>query len=76
MIFVVQLQNKERTELIGRISLFCWLGSSVCTTLVEVCDFCVVDSLLVPCFEALHEMFTESLLQCFSLESLEDSQHQ
>jgi hypothetical protein len=28
--------NKERAELIGRISLFCWLGSSVCTTLVEV----------------------------------------
>ncbi|KAK7349567.1 hypothetical protein VNO77_07025 [Canavalia gladiata] len=29
-------QNKERVDLIGRISLFCWLGSSVCTTLVEV----------------------------------------
>ncbi|KAK4266728.1 hypothetical protein QN277_023613 [Acacia crassicarpa] len=29
-------KNKERTELIGRISLFCWLGSSVCTTLVEL----------------------------------------
>lgn len=29
-------KNKERTELIGRISLFCWLGSSVCSTLVEV----------------------------------------
>ncbi|RZB53582.1 Peroxisomal membrane protein 11C isoform A [Glycine soja] len=29
-------QNKERTELIGRISLYCWLGSSVCTTLVEL----------------------------------------
>ncbi|KAI9109795.1 hypothetical protein K1719_018836 [Acacia pycnantha] len=28
-------KNKERTELIGRISLFCWLASSVCTTLVE-----------------------------------------
>ncbi|KAL1549904.1 Peroxisomal biogenesis factor [Salvia divinorum] len=28
-------KNKERTELIGRISLFCWLGSSVCTMLVE-----------------------------------------
>ncbi|KAG6430129.1 hypothetical protein SASPL_108191 [Salvia splendens] len=28
-------KNKERTELIGRISLLCWLGSSVCTTLVE-----------------------------------------
>ncbi|KAI5647295.1 hypothetical protein M9H77_33300 [Catharanthus roseus] len=29
-------KNKERTELIGRISLFCWLGSSVCTTFVEL----------------------------------------
>jgi len=29
-------KNKERAELIARISLFCWLGSSVCTTLVEV----------------------------------------
>lgn len=29
-------QNKERTELLGRISLFCWMGSSICTTLVEV----------------------------------------
>jgi len=29
-------KNKERVELLGRISLFCWLGSSVCTTLVEV----------------------------------------
>ncbi|CAN8254075.1 unnamed protein product [Cochlearia groenlandica] len=29
-------KNKERTELLGRISLFCWLGSSVCTTAVEV----------------------------------------
>ncbi|KAL3615624.1 Peroxisomal biogenesis factor [Castilleja foliolosa] len=29
-------KNKERSELIGRISLFCWLGSSVCTTLVEI----------------------------------------
>ncbi|KAL1322163.1 hypothetical protein HN51_067103 [Arachis hypogaea] len=29
-------QNKERTELIGRISLYCWLGSSACTTLVEL----------------------------------------
>ncbi|KAL3649520.1 Peroxisomal membrane protein 11D [Castilleja foliolosa] len=29
-------KNKERAELIGRISLFCWLGSSVCTTLVEI----------------------------------------
>ncbi|WOL06274.1 peroxisomal membrane protein 11-5 [Canna indica] len=29
-------KNKERTELIGRISLFCWMGSSVCTTLLEL----------------------------------------
>ncbi|KAH6767434.1 peroxin 11c [Perilla frutescens var. hirtella] len=29
-------KNKERTELIGRISLYCWLGASVCTSLVEV----------------------------------------
>ncbi|XP_058737256.1 peroxisomal membrane protein 11C-like [Vicia villosa] len=30
------VENKERTELLGRISLFCWMGSSVCTTLVEL----------------------------------------
>ncbi|XP_009598453.1 peroxisomal membrane protein 11D [Nicotiana tabacum] len=29
-------KNKERHELIGRISLFCWMGSSICTTLVEI----------------------------------------
>ncbi|XP_054781009.1 peroxisomal membrane protein 11D-like [Prosopis cineraria] len=29
-------QNKGRTELIGRISLFCWMGSSVFSTLVEL----------------------------------------
>ncbi|KAA8520576.1 hypothetical protein F0562_014832 [Nyssa sinensis] len=29
-------KNKERVELIGRISLFCWMGSSICTTLVEL----------------------------------------
>ncbi|CAH1447957.1 unnamed protein product [Lactuca virosa] len=29
-------KNKERAEIIGRISLFCWMGSSVCTTLVEI----------------------------------------
>ncbi|KVH89132.1 Peroxisomal biogenesis factor 11 [Cynara cardunculus var. scolymus] len=27
--------NKDRAEILGRISLFCWMGSSVCTTLVE-----------------------------------------
>ncbi|KAK9122667.1 hypothetical protein Sjap_012269 [Stephania japonica] len=30
--------NKENTELIGRISLFCWMGSSVCTSLVELAE--------------------------------------
>nr|AFK46771.1 unknown [Lotus japonicus] len=30
------IENKERTELLGPISLFCWLGSSACTTLVEL----------------------------------------
>jgi hypothetical protein len=29
-------KNKERAELVGRISLFCWLSSSVCATLVEL----------------------------------------
>lgn len=29
-------KNKERTDLLGRISLFCWMGSSICTTLVEI----------------------------------------
>ncbi|KAK9749324.1 hypothetical protein RND81_02G117900 [Saponaria officinalis] len=29
-------KNKERADLIGKISLYCWLTSSVCTTLVEV----------------------------------------
>lgn len=29
-------KNKERAEMLGRISLFCWLGSSICTTLVEL----------------------------------------
>ncbi|CAM8912973.1 hypothetical protein QQ045_031566 [Rhodiola kirilowii] len=28
-------KDKERAELLGRISLFCWLGSSCCSTLVE-----------------------------------------
>lgn len=30
------IENKERIELLGRISLFCWMGSSVCSTLVEL----------------------------------------
>ncbi|XP_022156130.1 peroxisomal membrane protein 11C-like [Momordica charantia] len=29
-------KNKERSERIGRISLFCWLGASFCTVLVEL----------------------------------------
>ncbi|KAK4805072.1 hypothetical protein SAY86_004889 [Trapa natans] len=29
-------KNKEHAELIGRISLFCWMGASACTTLVEL----------------------------------------
>ncbi|XP_052171488.1 peroxisomal membrane protein 11D-like isoform X2 [Diospyros lotus] len=29
-------KNKERAELIGRISLYCWMGSSICATLVEI----------------------------------------
>ncbi|KAL5727707.1 Peroxisomal membrane protein 11D [Ranunculus cassubicifolius] len=31
-------KNKERADLIGRISLFCWMSSSVCTTLVELAE--------------------------------------
>lgn len=31
-------KNKERADLIGRISLFCWMGSSICTTLVELAE--------------------------------------
>jgi len=29
-------KNKERAELIGRISLYCWMSSSICSTLVEL----------------------------------------
>ncbi|KAF3641755.1 Peroxisomal membrane protein 11C [Capsicum annuum] len=29
-------KNNERTELIFRISFYCWMGSSICTTLVEI----------------------------------------
>jgi len=29
-------KNKEQADVIGRISLFCWMGSSICTTLVEL----------------------------------------
>ncbi|CAA6658408.1 unnamed protein product [Spirodela intermedia] len=31
-------KNKERAELLGRISLFCWMGSSACTTLIELAE--------------------------------------
>ncbi|KMZ72063.1 Peroxisomal membrane protein 11-5 [Zostera marina] len=31
-------KNKERAELISRISLFCWMGSSACTALVELAE--------------------------------------
>ncbi|CAL5397915.1 unnamed protein product [Camellia sinensis] len=36
------IQNKERAEIIGRISLYCWMGSSICTTLVETWPYFVV----------------------------------
>ncbi|KMT00197.1 hypothetical protein BVRB_1g020130 [Beta vulgaris subsp. vulgaris] len=29
-------KNKERTDLIAKISLYCWMSSSVCTSLVEL----------------------------------------
>ncbi|KAJ9171323.1 hypothetical protein P3X46_014710 [Hevea brasiliensis] len=29
-------KDKEHAELIGQISLYCWMGSSVCSTLVEI----------------------------------------
>ncbi|GLT28547.1 hypothetical protein SLA2020_034710 [Shorea laevis] len=29
-------KNKERAELLGWISLFCWMGSSICSSLVEL----------------------------------------
>ncbi|KAL9234434.1 hypothetical protein vseg_009306 [Gypsophila vaccaria] len=29
-------KNKERVDLIGKVSLYCWMSSSVCTTLVEL----------------------------------------
>lgn len=31
-------KDKESAELIGRISLFCWMGSSICTTFVELAE--------------------------------------
>ncbi|KAF6160516.1 hypothetical protein GIB67_019285 [Kingdonia uniflora] len=31
-------KNKERADRLGRISLFCWLGASTCTTLVELLE--------------------------------------
>ncbi|KAI4371527.1 hypothetical protein MLD38_019749 [Melastoma candidum] len=29
-------KNKEHVDLVGRISLFCWMGSSICSALVEL----------------------------------------
>ncbi|GKV42675.1 hypothetical protein SLEP1_g50053 [Rubroshorea leprosula] len=29
-------KNKERAELLGWISLFCWMGSSICSSLIEL----------------------------------------
>ena len=40
-------QNKERTDRIGRISLFCWMGASFCTVLVEVCSFDSVNDSII-----------------------------
>jgi len=31
-------KNKERAELIGRISLYCWMGSSACTSVIEAAE--------------------------------------
>jgi len=31
-------KNKERADLIGRISLYCWMGSSVCTSVIEAAE--------------------------------------
>lgn len=33
-------KNKERADLIGRISLFCFLGGNVCSTLIETSELC------------------------------------
>ncbi|RZC59004.1 hypothetical protein C5167_006291 [Papaver somniferum] len=39
-------KNKERADLLGRISLFCWMGSSVCGTLVELAELGRLSSLM------------------------------
>lgn len=31
-------KNKEKAELISRISLFCWMGSTACTTIIEIAE--------------------------------------
>ncbi|CAO2835035.1 unnamed protein product [Amaranthus hypochondriacus] len=31
-------KNKERTDLIAKISLYCWMGSSVCNSLAEISE--------------------------------------
>ena len=35
-VIVRVVQDKERLDMISRISLFCWLAGTSCTTLVEV----------------------------------------
>ncbi|KAJ6832321.1 peroxisomal membrane protein 11D-like isoform X2 [Iris pallida] len=37
-------KNKERAELIGRISLFCWLGSSACTSVIEIAEIARINA--------------------------------
>lgn len=39
-------KNKERAELIGRISLFCWMSSSVCTSVIEVAEITRINTSL------------------------------
>ncbi|XP_008795374.1 peroxisomal membrane protein 11D-like [Phoenix dactylifera] len=39
-------KNKERTELISKISLFCWMGSSACTTLIELAELARISASL------------------------------
>lgn len=39
-------KNKERAELISRISLFCWMSSSVCTSVIEVAEITRINTSL------------------------------
>lgn len=48
------MQNKERTERIGRISLFCWMGSSILTTLIEVCYVLFIYDFILSYFQNLY----------------------